>query len=158
VRQRPERDEANRTALSEEKRFFSENLVIVGLLLNDLSGSCVPGTISVPALMKVESYATVHQLISTVRGTLQSSVTRCVAGCFPGGSMTGAPKKRTLEIIDKIEGVPGGIYSGAIGYLSFNATVDLNIVIRTIVITPTMAEKRRRCCHYAPFRRRAGVR
>jgi anthranilate/para-aminobenzoate synthase component I len=105
----PERDEANRTALSEEKRFFSENLMIVDLLRNDLSRSCVPGTISVPALMKVESYATVHQLISTVRGTLQSSVTRCVAGCFPGGSMTGAPKKRTLEIIDKIEVVPRGI-------------------------------------------------
>jgi anthranilate/para-aminobenzoate synthase component I len=135
-----DQDEENRRRLKLDKRYFSENLMIVDLLRNDLARSCVPGSISVPELMEVESYATVHQLVSSIRGTVRDSVMQCVAGCFPGGSMTGAPKHRTLEIIDDIESAPRGVYSGALGYISLNTTVDLNIVIRTIVISDGLAE------------------
>ncbi len=136
----PTRDAENKAKLGCDKRFFSEHLMIVDLLRNDLSRTCVPGTVSVSELMKIESYATLHQLVSTIRGKLEGGILQCIAQCFPGGSMTGAPKRRTLEIINEIEDVPRGIYSGAIGYLSLNRTADLNIAIRTIVIHDNVAD------------------
>ncbi len=131
----PAADEEEAARLAADPKFRAENLMIVDLLRNDLSTVCEPGTVDVPALMQVETYPSSHQLVSTVRGRLRPDVSTvgALAALFPPGSMTGAPKLRTMEIIDRVEATPRGVYAGAFGWISGDGRADLGVVIRSLV-------------------------
>ena len=132
----PEHDSALGAALVESGKDRAENLMIVDLMRNDLSRVCAPGTVRVRELFALEHYATVHHLVSTVVGTLVPGADGLdlLRAAFPGGSITGAPKVRAMEIIAEIEPSVRGVYCGAIGYRSLTGALDANIAIRTALV------------------------
>jgi para-aminobenzoate synthetase component 1 len=113
----------------------AENVMIVDLLRNDIGKNSTIGSVEVPSLFDIESFATVHHLVSTVRGQLEANrhALHLLRGCFPGGSITGAPKIRSMEIIEELEPHRRGVYCGGIGWVGFDGNMDSNIAIRTLI-------------------------
>ena len=132
-------DAASRDRLVESTKDRAENLMIVDLLRNDLGRICKPGSIRATALFQVESFANVHHLVSTISGVPRPAIDAWAAltATFPGGSVTGAPKIRAMEIINELETVGRSIYCGSIGYIDRSGAMDTNIAIRTLAFTPT---------------------
>ncbi len=130
-----EQDAQNALELQNSLKDRAENLMIVDLLRNDLGKVCIPGSISVPKAFALESFATVHHLVSTVTGQLATdqSAVSLLRACFPGGSITGAPKLRAMQIIEELEPHRRGVYCGSIAYIGFDGNMDSNITIRTLV-------------------------
>lgn len=130
-----EEDKNNRDELLNSEKDRAELLMIVDLERNDLSKVCKPNTVKVTNLYEIEEYSTVFHLVATVKGELKEDAEGidCLKACFPGGSITGTPKIRAMEIIDELEGLKRSLYTGCIGYFSFDGNADFNIVIRTIV-------------------------
>ena len=130
-----EQDAANASDLKQASKDRAENLMIVDLLRNDLSKVAEPGTVEVPKLFDIESFPAVHHLVSTVTANLRAPFTSLdlLRGAFPGGSITGAPKIRAMQIIHELEPDPRSVYCGAIGYIKPNGDMDTNITIRTLV-------------------------
>ena len=128
-------DDKSKMDLLYSEKDRSENVMIVDLVRNDLSKVCKEGTVYVDELFGVYSYPQVHQMISTVSGTLKDNISFCeiIGATFPMGSMTGAPKKRVMELIEQYEQTKRGIFSGAVGYISTNGDFDFNVVIRSIM-------------------------
>lgn len=130
-----QRDVQTAHELEHSSKDRAENLMIVDLLRNDLGKSCVPGSVRVPKLFELESYAQVHHLVSTVTGVLSdgADAVDLLKNCFPGGSVTGAPKQRAMQIIEQLEPHRRGVYCGTVGYIGFDGNMDTNIAIRTLI-------------------------
>jgi len=131
----PERDRQLATSLLDSEKNRAENLMIVDLLRNDLGRSCMPGSIAVEQLFELQSFATVHHLVSSIHGELKPELhpLDALRNCFPGGSISGAPKIRAMQIIDELEPQPRSVFCGAIGYIGADGRMDTNLTIRTLL-------------------------